>query len=414
MQFHASRHIAAPPAAVWATLLDVGAWPSWDSGVTKVEGEARDGGKVTVHSEVSPGRAFPVRVALDGDRRVMTWTGGMPFGLFPGVRTFAVTPDGEGCELDVREQFTGPLVGPMAKRMPDLQPSFDDGSPTGSRPGASGAERWRDGDGPVRGARRPDRRRILELLGREPQSVAVLADQLPISRPAVSRHLRLLKEAGFVEEEPRGHAAGLPRARRRAGGDPGLPRAGLGGGRRAVAAGRGEHLASTGPSGPRRDRPAACVELELRCSAAHAFATWTERFGLWWPPGHTTSGDPDAVVPRAAASAAGSSSARATAARSTGARSPAGTRRAGSATCWHIRRTGPRDRRGVHFEDAADGASRIRIEHTGWERLGDEGAVVARRQPRRLGGLLPHFRQPPSRKENAMADGQEPPRTRGC
>ncbi len=46
----------------------------------------------------------------------------------------------------------------------------------------------------------PIRRRILELLGRDPQSVAVLADQLPVSRPAVSRHLRLLKEAGFVAE----------------------------------------------------------------------------------------------------------------------------------------------------------------------------------------------------------------------
>lgn len=50
----------------------------------------------------------------------------------------------------------------------------------------------------------PTRRRILQLLGAEPQSVAVLADQLPVSRPAVSRHLRLLKEAGFVEEVPAG------------------------------------------------------------------------------------------------------------------------------------------------------------------------------------------------------------------
>ena len=76
-------------------------------------------------SEVSPGRAFPVRVRIDRDRRVMTWTGGMPFGLFKGVRTFRVAAEGAGSELDVREQFTGPLVGPMAKRMPDLQPSFD-------------------------------------------------------------------------------------------------------------------------------------------------------------------------------------------------------------------------------------------------------------------------------------------------
>ena len=50
----------------------------------------------------------------------------------------------------------------------------------------------------------PTRRRILQLLGGEPQSVAVLAEQLPVSRPAVSRHLRLLKDAGFVEEVPEG------------------------------------------------------------------------------------------------------------------------------------------------------------------------------------------------------------------
>jgi DNA-binding transcriptional ArsR family regulator len=50
----------------------------------------------------------------------------------------------------------------------------------------------------------PTRRHILQLLGGEPQSVSALADQLPVSRPAVSRHLRLLKEAGLVDEEAAG------------------------------------------------------------------------------------------------------------------------------------------------------------------------------------------------------------------
>src|SRR5689334_18390104 len=50
----------------------------------------------------------------------------------------------------------------------------------------------------------PVRRQILELLADEPRSVQALADELPISRPAVSRHLRLLKDAGLVDEEPRG------------------------------------------------------------------------------------------------------------------------------------------------------------------------------------------------------------------
>jgi DNA-binding transcriptional ArsR family regulator len=49
-----------------------------------------------------------------------------------------------------------------------------------------------------------NRRAILRLLGERERSVRELADALPISRPAVSRHLRLLKGAGFVADEARG------------------------------------------------------------------------------------------------------------------------------------------------------------------------------------------------------------------
>jgi DNA-binding transcriptional ArsR family regulator len=44
----------------------------------------------------------------------------------------------------------------------------------------------------------PNRRAILELLAGGPASVRSLADRLPISRPAVSRHLRLLRAADLV------------------------------------------------------------------------------------------------------------------------------------------------------------------------------------------------------------------------
>lgn len=50
----------------------------------------------------------------------------------------------------------------------------------------------------------PNRRAIVELLREAPRSVGELADSLPISRPAVSRHLRLLREAGLVTEEAQG------------------------------------------------------------------------------------------------------------------------------------------------------------------------------------------------------------------
>ena len=47
----------------------------------------------------------------------------------------------------------------------------------------------------------PQRRAIVELLATRPRAVREVADQLPISRPAVSRHLRLLSEAGLVTDE---------------------------------------------------------------------------------------------------------------------------------------------------------------------------------------------------------------------
>jgi len=50
----------------------------------------------------------------------------------------------------------------------------------------------------------PNRRAIVELLQPGGRSVGEIADRLPISRPAVSRHLRLLKDAGLVIEEPLG------------------------------------------------------------------------------------------------------------------------------------------------------------------------------------------------------------------
>jgi DNA-binding transcriptional ArsR family regulator len=50
----------------------------------------------------------------------------------------------------------------------------------------------------------PTRRRIFELLQRGPQAVGELAGELPVSRPAVSQHLRVLKEAGLVTERKEG------------------------------------------------------------------------------------------------------------------------------------------------------------------------------------------------------------------
>jgi len=50
----------------------------------------------------------------------------------------------------------------------------------------------------------PTRLAIIEQLADHPQAVGELAAQLPISRPAVSQHLKVLKEAGLVSERAAG------------------------------------------------------------------------------------------------------------------------------------------------------------------------------------------------------------------
>ena len=50
----------------------------------------------------------------------------------------------------------------------------------------------------------PTRRRILAALAKEPLAVERLAEAFPVSRPAISKHLRVLREAGLVRCEAQG------------------------------------------------------------------------------------------------------------------------------------------------------------------------------------------------------------------
>jgi DNA-binding transcriptional ArsR family regulator len=50
----------------------------------------------------------------------------------------------------------------------------------------------------------PTRRAIFERLAERPQAVGELARELPVSRPAVSQHLKVLKDAGLVIDRPAG------------------------------------------------------------------------------------------------------------------------------------------------------------------------------------------------------------------
>ena len=127
----------------------------------------------------------------------------------------------------------------------------------------------------------PHRRAIVELLRGGERSVREIADELPISRPAVSRHLRLLKEAGPRDRRAARHAHGSTGCTTR--------------GRRPCArtwsrSGATRPPASAWPPRTRSDR-AAPRSFRVACSPEHAFDVWAARTSLWWPADHTVTGE---------------------------------------------------------------------------------------------------------------------------
>ncbi len=123
--YEATSRIGAEPEAVWSVLVDGSTWPQWNSGVTAVEGQIAPGETIKIRSAAAPGRVFPVKVTTFDEPHRMIFSGGMPLGLFTGVRTYALAPDGNGgTSCHVREEYSGPLLPLIWRSMPDLGPSF--------------------------------------------------------------------------------------------------------------------------------------------------------------------------------------------------------------------------------------------------------------------------------------------------
>lgn len=125
--YEAASQIAASPEKVWAVLSDRASWAAWDSGVDTVQGRIAPGETIKILSQAAPGRSFPVKVTAFEPPARLGFSGGMPFRLFRGVRTYLLSPGGQdgGTSFHVREEYTGPLLGLIWRSMPDLQRSFE-------------------------------------------------------------------------------------------------------------------------------------------------------------------------------------------------------------------------------------------------------------------------------------------------
>ena len=83
------------------------------------------GETIKIRSQAAPGRAFPVKVTQFEPPAQLRFSGGMPLGLFRGVRTYEVSKDANGhVTFHMREEYTGPLLPLIWRSMPDLGPSF--------------------------------------------------------------------------------------------------------------------------------------------------------------------------------------------------------------------------------------------------------------------------------------------------
>lgn len=125
--FTASTNIKAPPDTIWKILTDAPNYPTWDPGVIRIEGRIAANEQITAYSKLSPNRAFPVKVTEFVPGKRMTWASGMPLGLFKGVRTFSLTPKGDGSiDFTLREEFSGPLLPLIGRSIPDMTKTFED------------------------------------------------------------------------------------------------------------------------------------------------------------------------------------------------------------------------------------------------------------------------------------------------
>ncbi len=119
--------VHASPEAVWRVLTDAVGYASWNPEIVAIEGRFAQGERIKARVKLGDGaiRKVGLRVTeFDAPKR-MVWTGGLPFGLFVGVRTFTVAPCDGGTEFRLHLQMSGPLCSMILKSVGDRQPEVD-------------------------------------------------------------------------------------------------------------------------------------------------------------------------------------------------------------------------------------------------------------------------------------------------
>lgn len=123
--FSIRRVLPVPPAKAWAVLTDAKKLSSGPCGITRLDGTIAIGHRLTLWTEATKDQAFRLKVTTFEAPKQMVWEGGMPLGLFKGVRRFSLTPQAEGVIFEMSETFSGLMAPLIVKSIPDLTPSFE-------------------------------------------------------------------------------------------------------------------------------------------------------------------------------------------------------------------------------------------------------------------------------------------------
>ena len=124
LQYSVSADINASPERIWALLTNAGAFPSWNSTVTSIEGDIALGQKLKLKVPLAKDRVFTPKLTQFEPGQRMQWSDGMA-PMFKGVRTFELEARPNGATgFTMREEFSGVMLPMIKGSLPDFTQAF--------------------------------------------------------------------------------------------------------------------------------------------------------------------------------------------------------------------------------------------------------------------------------------------------
>ena len=114
-----STTIDAEPAIVWALLTHASDFPRWNSTITSLEGEIREGGSLELKSILDAKRTFKLKVKEFVPEKRLVWGDSL------GSRVYTLTRDDRGSTIfSMTEKIGGPLFPLFANSIPSFDETF--------------------------------------------------------------------------------------------------------------------------------------------------------------------------------------------------------------------------------------------------------------------------------------------------